>query len=127
VALTELTEVKAQVFDALREVYGPDGSLTLLNLTGKTSEGVNTYAAVSEIPAGWYAEAKRGPDGRAYTNLQIADVYQELRDRIDGTPPTTHYAFGGTVRSVERDTIFRPVSEPLVWELRGYETEDVYE
>lgn len=124
------TAVKARLFDRRRVRLKLEGDLILLTLSGKTSEGVNTYSVVATFPSGWFPEAKRGADGAAYTNLQIADVDGDLRDLIDGpgaTDRTTHYAFGGIVRSVERDTILRPVSEPFIWELRGYETADTYE
>jgi hypothetical protein len=126
----EITEAYGEGFDAEREALEIYGDLTFLNLSGKNSEGVNTYSEVERFGRNWLPEAKRGADGRAYTNLQIADVSDELRDLVDGTggtPRTTHYAFGGIVRSVERDTILRPVSEPFIWELRGYETQDAYE
>jgi hypothetical protein len=129
VTVGEITAAHSEKFDALREAYEVPGPLTLLELTGKSPEGVNTFQAVATIERGWFPKAARGTDGSAYTKLQIADIYEDLRELIDGsgnTGRTTHYAFGGVVRTNERDQILRPVSEPLIWELRGYETHDTY-
>lgn len=126
----EITEGYAEGFDAKRDALQIPRDLALLSLSGKTPESVNTYTLVENLSSGWFPEAKRGSDGRAYNSLKIADVYDELRALIDGTgntPRTTHYAFGGIVHSLERDSILRPTGEPFVWDMRGYETQDRYE
>lgn len=126
----EITQAYAEGMDAEREALEIFDDLSLLSLSGKTPEGVNAYTLIENLSSGWMPEAKRGADGAAYVSLEVADGYDELRDLIDGTGDTdrtTHFAFGGTVYRVEPEQTLRPVSEPFVWELRGYQTSDTYE
>jgi hypothetical protein len=124
------TLLKSKFFDRERARKLPGATLVLLSLTGKTPAGVNTYSAVSTVEGGWYAEAARGTDGSVYTKLQLADVNGDLRALIDGTGDTdrtTHFAVSGLIYRVEPDQTLRPMTEPKIWELRGYQTADTYD
>lgn len=125
-----ITAKVAKGLDRVRGKLGPAGDLTLLNLSGKSPGGVNSYTVVGKSSSGWAPESKRGTDGASYVKLEVADIDGQLRDLVDGagdTDRTTHFAFGGRVYRVEPEQTLRPVSEPYVWELRGYETADMYE
>jgi hypothetical protein len=124
------TRLRARQLDRERRRAKLPDELTLLTLSGKTAEGVATYDSVKAVSDGWLVEPARGGDGGAYTRLQIADSGGDLREAIDGagdTDRTTHFSAAGLVYRIEPDQTLRPVGEPKIWELRGYEVSGTYD
>lgn len=81
----ELTEVKAEVADVLRDVFENEGArLLLLKRGGETSK----YALVQEITSGWRA---RFNEYRGQMGIRMATTADGFNDVIG---QTSHFAYG---------------------------------
>lgn len=127
-----MDEITASVAEGLNEVraeLGPAGDLVLLKFKGRDAspvyEVLKVYSEVEGVN-GWRAERLSGQDGAIYTKLSIADVDGELSGVVSGESRAKHFSLGGNIFNINEDKTFRPLTQPLVWTLEGYETEETY-
>lgn len=104
-AESELTEAKREVFDALREVYGPAGNLEFLAYEMGTGE-----TPVATITSGWNVSFQREGGVRIEvvdSQVEAADVYSATRLRFDNKTYV--------IRPLNEGGVQSPITEPRVW------------
>jgi hypothetical protein len=120
-----ITSKIAKAFDKLRNKFlGKGVKLLLLGFIGD-----GEYAVNKELSSGWLPERKTGSDGGIYTQVQIADLDGTLATAIDGTDEiarTTDFAIGTNLYKLEPEHTERPLMEPKIWILRGFDTGKTY-
>jgi hypothetical protein len=102
---SELTEVRGEVLDALREVYGPTGDLELLSYEmggGETS--------IATITSGWGVSFQKEGGVKVEivdTRVDSNDVYAAKRLRFDNKMYV--------IRPLNEGGVQSPITEPRVW------------
>ncbi len=108
--MSELADIIAgniERFDALREVYFPDGATVQLV---KPSAATNDYDEVLEIATGWLFDTKKLILQIAVAESEIADV-QEALDRASG------FLLLGEFYNFT-DTLTKPIGASPSWQIR---------
>lgn len=118
----DLTTRYAKVFNYQRAELGPAGNLYFLRLAGKSAAGVTDYAPVKKFDSAWIADRVKGRDGAIYTKVEIADVTEDMAAVIDGETRVTHFAVKGEIYKLEAEQVMRPLVQPFIWTLQGYES-----